>query len=354
MKKKIIFSLLTLFLSFIFVFVLMEFAVRLRQKSLRYSEITGEIDRFSPTLGWELIPGSQQHHKQKDFDVTYHIGENGLRMQESSLQSNKRVLVLGDSFTFGIGLNDDETWPSLLQKKFKTYSFINAGVSGYSTEQMFLQWKELQNKIHPDVILLSIYLGNDVQDLPLAVPQQASRPKPYFRLNEDGGLVLETSHVQKNSNPKLCGYALTSHFTLKQFLLKSEFIMSMARIYRSYVPKSETGNSDFKLGLTLLEKILMLYKDELQNGHQSFFVVVIPAQGQAMHKFDVNDQLGKKVDLILSGHQIPFIDLTQPMKDLTKSGRILYHPNEGHWNREGSQEAAKIIGEFLEKELEKK
>src|SRR5258708_5023129 len=51
-----------------------------------------------------------------------------------STESRPRVVVLGDSLTAGLGLNADEAFPALLQRRLDTaglkYHVVNAGVSG--------------------------------------------------------------------------------------------------------------------------------------------------------------------------------------------------------------------------------
>lgn len=53
-----------------------------------------------------------------DFDVTYRFDEAGWRRTPIAGQSRGEVLVLGCSFTFGIGCEDDETWPFQCAERF--------------------------------------------------------------------------------------------------------------------------------------------------------------------------------------------------------------------------------------------
>ena len=47
---------------------------------------------------------------------------------------NKRILAVGDSFTFGAEVSDQSTWPSCLERKLKIIT-DNAGYPGYSAGQ---------------------------------------------------------------------------------------------------------------------------------------------------------------------------------------------------------------------------
>lgn len=99
-----------------------------------------------PTRGYGYVPG--------DFKVTesgphsFHVTHlnNGLRETHSvngTVPDNKKQLwIFGCSFTHGWGLNDEETYPWLLQQEFTDYEVVNFGVDGYGTVQSLIQFQE--------------------------------------------------------------------------------------------------------------------------------------------------------------------------------------------------------------------
>ena len=58
------------------------------------------------------------------------------------------VVAAGCSFSFGHGLNDEDTWPWLLQEQLPQYQVLNAAVMGYGTDQALLA-AERQIRQHP-------------------------------------------------------------------------------------------------------------------------------------------------------------------------------------------------------------
>jgi lysophospholipase L1-like esterase len=81
-----------------------------------------------------------------------------------------RILVLGDSFTWGVGLDVEETIPKQLEAALKTSTsgtieVINASVPGMNTVNELAMLKETGLKYQPDMILL-IYLLNDIDFKP--------------------------------------------------------------------------------------------------------------------------------------------------------------------------------------------
>jgi lysophospholipase L1-like esterase len=80
--------------------------------------------------------------------------------------SEFRILILGDSVTFGWGVPQDQTYPAQLQKNLKKYPknfrVINAGVSGYNTVQEYAYLNNGGLSLRPDLILL-MYTSNDIE-----------------------------------------------------------------------------------------------------------------------------------------------------------------------------------------------
>ena len=107
--------------------------------------------------------------------LPYHVRINsqGLRM-DSDLnfpKTKQRILILGDSVTFGVFLHGHDTYPGLLNRKYPDNEFVNAGVQGYTVFQELSLFKERAKYAEPDVTVLQV-LDNDLYDF------------YYFRLNE--------------------------------------------------------------------------------------------------------------------------------------------------------------------------
>jgi len=82
--------------------------------------------------------------------------ENGLRMVTGNPdKSVVDVLMLGCSYTYGYGVNDDEHFTSLLQRMHPNLAFQNAGVIGYGTTQSLLQLKEAVKKDSIKMVVLN-------------------------------------------------------------------------------------------------------------------------------------------------------------------------------------------------------
>ncbi len=105
-----------------------------------------EILNNNEPLGYRYKPGTsgRSHKKLANslktiYDVTYTIDTNGNRLTPSSpyfskTSTGKRAIFIGGSFTFGEGLEDNETLPYFFQENSGIKS-INAGMGGHGTHQ---------------------------------------------------------------------------------------------------------------------------------------------------------------------------------------------------------------------------
>ena len=74
------------------------------------------------------------------YKMSYRLDAHGHRITPDSLSSNKKFAAFwGCSFTFGDGLNDDETIPFYFSKNSKSFEGYNFGYSGYGPAQALLK-----------------------------------------------------------------------------------------------------------------------------------------------------------------------------------------------------------------------
>jgi len=141
-----------------------------------------DIMEFDPVLFWRLLP------ELRDFPVAGRIRDNpvsftvttheGLRSPRPARPKRGfRVLALGDSCTFGVGVGGDETWPArlelLLREDGSDAEVINAGVPGYTAFQgkRFLETRGIA--LQPDLVLAAFGF-NDIDDgMPFSDPETA-------------------------------------------------------------------------------------------------------------------------------------------------------------------------------------
>jgi hypothetical protein len=86
--------------------------------------------RYDPELFYTLEPGKFRF-RNREFDTAFRVNHLGLRDTESALRSPE-VVVLGDSYAMGWGVEQDETVARLIERDTGRRA-LNAGVAGYGT-----------------------------------------------------------------------------------------------------------------------------------------------------------------------------------------------------------------------------
>jgi lysophospholipase L1-like esterase len=122
-------------------------------------------------LGWALRPGWTARDEAPDYRITVRTNALGLRGPEAAPlppAGVQRVLVLGDSFAFGYGVEDEESFPRRLEARWRAegraVEVLNAAVPGYSADHHLVVLRERGFALAPDLVLVAL-CENDVDDL---------------------------------------------------------------------------------------------------------------------------------------------------------------------------------------------
>jgi hypothetical protein len=92
-----------------------------------------------------------------------------------------RILVLGDSVTFGHGSVDEHTYPFLLEQRLKAWrpdvdwQVWNAAVPGYNTSQELAHLLEVGPRFQPDLVVVGFFDNDLIDNHPVATPGVAAR-----------------------------------------------------------------------------------------------------------------------------------------------------------------------------------
>lgn len=155
-KKSFFLNLFVLIMAVLFCLLILEI----------FLEVTAApgCKQGDPLYDHSYIPNCVSTFKTGEWDTAVRINSQGLRDDEilPKQQDELRILMLGDSFTWGYGVEQEETFSELLEEKTNT-NVINAGATSYSPilEYLFLKNKGLSYQ--PEVVILNLDLS-DLQD----------------------------------------------------------------------------------------------------------------------------------------------------------------------------------------------
>ena len=135
-----------------------------------------EPDRL---LGWRNRPGLAGPYGGDEFVTWVTINPDGQRGPShpvARVPGKRRIAILGDSQTWGDGVADDETFVARLDGG--DTEVLSFATPGWGTDQQLLELDNEAARWTPDVVVLALFIGNDLND-------NVSRgtfqyPKPYF------------------------------------------------------------------------------------------------------------------------------------------------------------------------------
>ena len=157
--------------SMLFVLGVLEVAARVarrRQGSGREENTIALYTEHDPRLGWRKRPGARVAYRRREYTVDVAINGQGLRDKERRYGAAPgvfRVLALGDSFVEGYSVALQDTVGQVLERDLAgpacPVEVINAGTSGWSTDQEYLFYMDDGARYSPQVVVLFFYY-NDV------------------------------------------------------------------------------------------------------------------------------------------------------------------------------------------------
>lgn len=308
----------------------------------------------------------------------YHVQTNsvGLRNSEELNEDDSlRILAIGDSFTFGVYLPNEQTWPGITEQLLRNklsdpyIQVLNAGIPGYTIEDYMDYYQDKGIFLNADIIILeSLY--NDIADLH---PQhRINREKDKNAAIDQNPGVGVVKKIQLSTRKWLGDYSsiyLLMHLIKKNKLnppresednVSLEFSVNDIVYFNPNSPQNSVYWNQY-------ESLLIEFIDLVNKSGSKLIIVGFPDYRQ-MPIGGYPDSNLRLVEEIAKHKQIPFLNLLQIFRD---SGNIenLYlryvnsnipigedpffpevtnYEGDSHLSRYGNQIASDAIVTFLE------
>jgi hypothetical protein len=187
--------------------------------------------RYDAELGWAPIPNSVS---LVTTARTIHAQHNSLGFRDIEFKRDSRptMLFIGDSFVWGVDAEADERFTDILRNRIPGYNVVNAGVSGYGTDQEYLLLRKVWPTIQPKVVMLVYCAANDRLDNGTNIRYDGYQ-KPYFAAAADGTLELRGQPVPKSRQLYIKENWLVRHLWLARLVA---FAYVEIRYRQLYVP----------------------------------------------------------------------------------------------------------------------
>lgn len=297
-------------------------------------------------------PYQEYFHLSSCFSVNYKANSIGARDIERNPESSKnRIMVIGDSFAAGWGVDLEERFSNQLENICQL-EFLNMGISNFGLTQEYVLYKNKAKKYDHSSILWTIFPENDIIDddpkFWISIDSDSYRPfwkgeYPNYKLVYGPNIFIErTQGLEQSKSLKI----LLKNFTYTYNFLK--YIKFRYIEYTSFPRGSYLGhNGYYKLNEDQWNRIKYNIEQVLiESEGKSLNMVTIPS------KFDIIKYKEKeqKVPLRDSLEKLSFrlgfsyYDLLREFdKNASLSESELYFDCDDHWNEKGHRWAAKVL-----------
>ena len=285
--------------------------VVLDEKNLTYAH--------DPELGWLPVPNSKT---KVTVWRTISVWHNELGFRDAALSSTDKrdvVAFVGDSFVWGYDVEQDQRFTELLQRQLPQIHVVNAGVSGFGTDQEYLLLKRDWDRLAPATVVLIFCTNNDRLDN--SSSQRYGYYKPYYVANADGTGEFKGIPTPLSKNFAF-GPNIFARFARHSMLARLALTIDYA--FAHPAAKQEVADPT--------EALIVLMKDWVESHGAKFLVGV-----------QTLDNPDRAFETFLRERRIPFAAL---------DGADHFPVNEGsHWTPEGHVLVAQRLLTLLRENL---
>lgn len=361
--------------------------------------------------GLVFAPNSKAHYKTTEFDFTANINSIGLRDNEVEKDKGKkfRILCFGDSWTFGWGVQQENSWPHqlevLLRKAGKTnVEVINCGRGGQYTSTYLQYMQSAVPMLKPDLVLVGVLQEDDLAQLfemnfktPVGADQagQATPPPNGAIAAVHEMLTASFSNItglftkKQNINPETIDIStawkesatkffsgldeITRHRfytlpdTVQQMFLSGNLNPSLVSGYVKFPDRVTVFNNPAQYAtkfainqmISDFEKMKVICKN---NGSDLVFIN-LPINffiGHSVERcasdilnpyFEANNKIDSIYSAIAGKVNVPYMELTDHFRQLSNKGDYFFR-FDGHPNERGYAEIANFVSiQLLKQEL---
>jgi lysophospholipase L1-like esterase len=326
-------------------------------------------------LGWLPRPHMVGEQHYYDKVVPFHTNSHGWRAREYPLETSSRttrIIVLGDAFTWGYRVRDQEVYPEVLESLMEKTDVINLGVPGFATNQELQYFKRAALPHHPDAVILAFSLDNIYEadgklvNQALAKPAEEPSNSSPQRNEPAAGPVLQLKRYLKDHSAlyRWVQEHLTANRTFIKMLSRAglrEPLAGAEGLDIGLLPSLKPTPAFIGPLMALAEATLLELHRLLTEQGIRFIIVLIPFetsidqrafdQAIALTQFDRDDfdlaQPYRLLEEFAKTNQIELINPTNAFRQIHRPDDSLYLTHDKHFSPKGHQVFAQEIYRYL-------
>jgi hypothetical protein len=338
---------------------------------------------YDAERGWGLNPGAHGRYT-REGNADLRINQDGFRGPDYSRDKPSgviRLAVLGDSYVEAMQVGEDETFTAVVGRKLADcpalkghkIQALNFAVDGYGTAQELITLRRKVWAYHPDIVVLAIFLGNDVRNNSVVLEGDQCRP---FYVRDGDQLKLAGPFITSRSYRLWCEARFDYRDLRLLDLLKNsfetittgggaptpEYPVERAINYSIYRPPADRAWQD---AWDVTAALVTLTRDETVDHGATFLAVTEDTGIQVWPDPHVRERFAKHLgvaDLFYPDRRIAalgaregfaVLTLAQPLQAYAEQHRVFLHgfantpKGFGHWNAAGHAQAGILIASKL-------
>ncbi len=355
-------------ITLVFTLGLLEGALRLFAPQIT-QPVTRDMFDIDRGARFRNKAGASVVHDSGELHATYTINSQGVRGTQvygPVTPDRTRLLCIGDSFTFGWGVEADQAFPALLNADKSAagqpIESINAGVIGYGTSHEVAWMHEYGWALQPKIVVVGFFVGNDVTDVmrdmiynKTNTPEQQAVVDMVWRLKGQGSQQGDVeTWLKANSHAYVFLNKIYERLMPAPPKQQPDMTNTAYNYLKQEPPERATG---WNTTLSLLDELH--WKAEQYGA--ALVVVAIPAKEQvdATAWQDMQKSFGltaadldrdlpqQRLAAWSAGSGVPVIDLLPGFR--AAGNQQLYFNADPHWTPAGHALAAQLIGDGMVK-----
>jgi len=312
----------------------------------------------TPTFPLALRRNLDGIHVSSEFSVRYRT--NSLRLRDPERPVPKpdgvfRILVLGDSLTFGSGVDDRDTFVRQLERLLnrrgdrRRFEVINAACASWGTAHHLVFLEESGFKLEPDVVLMAFH-DDDPND---------NRISGFFRLEADGSLVRQAPRRQALEAAK----RLAAFVPFYDYLAQHSNLFAVLRLrivqWIKNLRAPKEGDADFlarrkrlpavwpEEDWLLTERLCREVRDRCRKNGARLALLHVPYPGKKPRP-EFNRAVEQRFIRIAESLGLPHLELIDRLAE-SAPGDPNYFPRNRHFTPRGHRLIAEALARFLER-----
>jgi lysophospholipase L1-like esterase len=322
-----------------------------------------------PYTGYRLKPGGSGTYQMGIPGVANSHGHRDVEVTLKKPAGVFRILVLGDSFTVGSNVRQEEAYPEVLERGLKReygpdIEVVNAAVGGWDPLQYAQYFEHYGVQFEPDLILVGFFVGNDTFSPLIRIEQSYQPVRGHLvtpeaasrRLIRPQVFLYDHSHLARlllNRGP-----LATTSFIRKQC---DDFTEQYLAIQKERMQNHLADSARQRAGAQIAVNQIGRIKD-IAGKSSPVMVALLPDENQVnpeLQKRLLDPEQKSKYDFKMPQSMLigMFRDIGLPTIDLLPAflaDRRCLYMNETHWTPEGHELAASAIFDQLAPVLDKR